>query len=556
MRGLYLSMLVASSLFLQAAHAQALTGLPSHPYPVFVGGTQPAGSPLPGYSDCSIQALAGNAGGGLGIITDGVPPGGSEPRRVSAVIGRGDRSSAFKLLTTDGEHFSTDGENARYVTGTFPGSLAVSRQPSWYFTSNIMLRPAADPTPGPGGAASLWSVGNATGEVAVPLRMESDNAAMTAPNDSNLWRYFSQLRSTNDGTIFFKGGVRLGPARNTVLEGLFSMASGDPILRSQQSIPGLGVLTQQNPIVSFNIDANGSNLLAIVRATATPSSELQSVVRVVTRPQVSITQLTDQGTTFRTGSLLASSSAGVDERWRRFRHVAINEQARTSDEAFKAVRAIAGQTSASTGSNEVLVVNNTVLARSGSTLNGVIVTGRVTALSVNESGDVAHLWESANGRISMLFINASLVAKVGSPVDWNKNGAIDPDDARAVVSELHGQPGYPRVRLPSESGLFGAGGGLVLTERSSSRYVEAFIVGGVSRDTGPVVAAVLGLKASSPAASCPADYNANGAIDVGDIFSFLSGWYAKRIEADANRDGIVTVTDIFVFLNLWLRGCY
>ncbi|MBY0262188.1 MAG: hypothetical protein K2Q20_07570 [Phycisphaerales bacterium] len=55
--------------------------------------------------------------------------------------------------------------------------------------------------------------------------------------------------------------------------------------------------------------------------------------------------------------------------------------------------------------------------------------------------------------------------------------------------------------------------------------------------------------------ACDADYNLSGAATVGDIFDYLSGWFAGGQLADFNRDRTVDVADLFRFLSAWFAGC-
>jgi hypothetical protein len=50
----------------------------------------------------------------------------------------------------------------------------------------------------------------------------------------------------------------------------------------------------------------------------------------------------------------------------------------------------------------------------------------------------------------------------------------------------------------------------------------------------------------------PADWNCSGALEVQDIFDFLSDWFAGN--GDFNADGTVSVQDIFDFLGAWFAG--
>jgi cytochrome c5 len=54
---------------------------------------------------------------------------------------------------------------------------------------------------------------------------------------------------------------------------------------------------------------------------------------------------------------------------------------------------------------------------------------------------------------------------------------------------------------------------------------------------------------------CLADCNADGIVSVGDIFEFLTAWFAGTSAADVNFDNVLSVQDIFDFLGLWFTGC-
>jgi hypothetical protein len=54
---------------------------------------------------------------------------------------------------------------------------------------------------------------------------------------------------------------------------------------------------------------------------------------------------------------------------------------------------------------------------------------------------------------------------------------------------------------------------------------------------------------------CLADYTCLGGVTVGDIFSFLTGWFSGVPQADINQNGTIEVQDIFDFLNIWFAGC-
>ncbi len=58
----------------------------------------------------------------------------------------------------------------------------------------------------------------------------------------------------------------------------------------------------------------------------------------------------------------------------------------------------------------------------------------------------------------------------------------------------------------------------------------------------------------SVTAPCPADYDANGAVEVADIFAFLADWHGGLAQAYF-FGGTVGVPAIFAFLSAWFGGC-
>jgi hypothetical protein len=55
--------------------------------------------------------------------------------------------------------------------------------------------------------------------------------------------------------------------------------------------------------------------------------------------------------------------------------------------------------------------------------------------------------------------------------------------------------------------------------------------------------------------SCRADLDASGSLSVGDIFTFLTGYFAHSPDADFNRSGATDLGDIFDFLAAYFAGC-
>lgn len=54
---------------------------------------------------------------------------------------------------------------------------------------------------------------------------------------------------------------------------------------------------------------------------------------------------------------------------------------------------------------------------------------------------------------------------------------------------------------------------------------------------------------------CTADFDGNEAVEVPDIFAFLSAWFAMDPSADFDGNEVIAVPDIFAFLSAWFAGC-
>ncbi len=70
-----------------------------------------------------------------------------------------------------------------------------------------------------------------------------------------------------------------------------------------------------------------------------------------------------------------------------------------------------------------------------------------------------------------------------------------------------------------------------------------------------LVIATQGRGAWSVAIECPADYSADGQVDVLDFLSFLDHFGTGRVNADFNADTIVDILDFLDFLDAFGTGC-
>lgn len=59
----------------------------------------------------------------------------------------------------------------------------------------------------------------------------------------------------------------------------------------------------------------------------------------------------------------------------------------------------------------------------------------------------------------------------------------------------------------------------------------------------------------SEGAECLGDFDANGAVQVADIFTYLAAWFGGHPWADVDGSSGLTVSDIFALLQAWFSGC-
>jgi hypothetical protein len=66
------------------------------------------------------------------------------------------------------------------------------------------------------------------------------------------------------------------------------------------------------------------------------------------------------------------------------------------------------------------------------------------------------------------------------------------------------------------------------------------------------------IAGSGPRVPCPVDFNGNFAVDLIDLFDFLTAWFANAPAADYNGAGGVEILDIFDYITAWFSpppGC-
>lgn len=96
-----------------------------------------------------------------------------------------------------------------------------------------------------------------------------------------------------------------------------------------------------------------------------------------------------------------------------------------------------------------------------------------------------------------------------------------------------------------------------ILELTAIPHARSVFIGwtGACIGAGSCAATLTGPMAVNAEFRCKADFNGVGALDIADVFDFLSAWFAQDPRADFDQDGELVVFDIFSFLHAWFAGC-
>lgn len=242
-----------------------------------------------------------------------------------------------------------------------------------------------------------------------------------------------------------------------------------------------------------------------------------------------------------------------------------------------------GTIGADTTVNRVVVVDGGVTIQKGSVLAGSAYTSpvsTVTSAIMESNGDWFAIGTNADGATWMVR-NGAVIAAIGQPItpgatetwetfrdvkgnnagNWvisgNTNAATLTDD----VLVLNGVRVIARESDPVDllaDGSFAGSLYVHLIQNNDVLNNDGYYYFATRLKSTPTATAGAGGSNNSSllrVLACPADYNGSGAVNVQDIFDFLTGWFAGNVRADFNRSGVVNVTDIFDFLAGWFTGC-
>ncbi|GMV25489.1 MAG: hypothetical protein AMXMBFR58_15200 [Phycisphaerae bacterium] len=192
---------------------------------------------------------------------------------------------------------------------------------------------------------------------------------------------------------------------------------------------------------------------------------------------------------------------------------------------------LAGDTTASTGVDEILMWNGAIALREGDTVDGYTLGNTATMVSADNCGNVAFIWGGTGlenlyyGQGADLKNTAKLVLATGEEVDFNGDGICD-----GVVTDFN-------ASATIAPGLDIAEDGMIFVN------VDIAPCGG-----GTSIEMIIGVRAS-----CRADWDKSGFVDIEDFTSFVLEFEAG--DADADCSGFTDTDDYDWFVKQFEKGC-
>ncbi len=147
---------------------------------------------------------------------------------------------------------------------------------------------------------------------------------------------------------------------------------------------------------------------------------------------------------------------------------------------------------------------------------------------------------------------------------WYSNiaGAAPNADVFTIDISSNGGTNWTNVEVVGPTGPQTAGGWFYhefrvadlvpLTSNVRLRFIASDLGAGSIVEAAIDDLSIIAVQCSEP---CAADFDGNSAVEVPDIFAFLSAWFAQDPSADLDGVPGIAVPDIFAFLSLWFAGC-
>jgi uncharacterized membrane protein len=171
----------------------------------------------------------------------------------------------------------------------------------------------------------------------------------------------------------------------------------------------------------------------------------------------------------------------------------------------------------------------------------------VGSSSLNQSGSAPFIWSEATGTVA---IDLPAGASIGSARGVNSDGWVV-----GIASSAFALPflndGTQTYLLQD---LIEPGTGWDISMNTSSGAL------GISEDgsivgTGLLNGEVRAFRMTLVEDTCPADWNADGSVNIFDVVAFITDWNNTVDGTDFNGDGSINIIDVVAFITAWNVGC-
>lgn len=233
------------------------------------------------------------------------------------------------------------------------------------------------------------------------------------PFPNSTWQAMERPDVTDGDEIYFRGTVSDTTGNGGPQSGLFIGPSFTPIYLTGEMYPNL-----PDPLSSTALDFNyqlspdGTHNIAEL--------DLEATIFDDSAIAIDGSGLVLGGTLVREGNIIPSSIGGIGDEWDNFDFLDINNAGQY---------AFSGDSLGAIATDEFLVLNGSIFAREGDTLDGEVLTGFIDSLAINEEGTLAFVWSienSSGGSDEALFVDDEILLREGDLVDWDGDGMLDP----------------------------------------------------------------------------------------------------------------------------------
>jgi len=361
----------------------------------------------------------------------------------------------------------------------------------------------------------------------VPLIQEGDALAIFG---GELSTFNSRPGISGNGVPYWVAGFTSGFMGGTANRSLVSGNPPMPLLTGGDLIPGF---VDPVSMTSFDFDwrlsEGGSRYIGL--ANLTTGSSLNDGLVVLSDNAVSV-----GGLPLNENSPVAAAAGGLQgELWDNFDFFGINE----SGDYL-----VTGDTTAASGEDEFVLVNDVIVLREGAVLPEGTVDGSIEGGYLNSSGDWAVIWDidTPSGNVEALILNGDVLLLEGEAVDWNNDGVIDGLDNNGVVANFTGISA------------------LTVGARDMNGNVDIYFTADIdfngTSSTTDDLEGYFRLTVAPPVVCLKGDANLDGSINTLDIPDFVNDLLtgSGACESDINDDGATDGRDIFEFGNCVIGG--